>query len=488
VSEEYEQARREAEKLLAAQGRTDTSIKAEEAKRLLDEVGLLHARAKPSPVSEEAVQEKHTRRLAERIMRLEAEQKIAREQINHLHHAKAEFDLSRLRKRERESGAQQASNEVLDQQLDDLIQQKEAEYLELVREVEAVRLQAERETSLLAAQRDAARASIAQQREQRAGPSAAPAPKRMPIALVQAGIFILGLALGLFGVYVKFVIIDRQPFPGFTPAAPPLAEPAPPLPAPAESAKKILPPPKPLGEFRDDLNSGGQGPLMVKLPGGAYTVGSAPHLPYPDEHPQHEVSLRGFSIAKYETSFAEYSRFAEATGRSMPDDAGFGQGRQPVINVSWEDATAYARWLTNESGRQYRLPSEREWEYAASAGDKRVYWWGDELGNNRAVCAECGSRWDGKQPAPAGSLPANPFGLHDMLGNVMEWMVECRHLDYRDAPSQGQVWEGGGDCTRYMVRGGSYRTYAKDMRATKRAAYPPKAYSDELGFRVVRVD
>ncbi len=513
MSSSEQRAKAEAQKLLSTarqriRQKNDTADKAEEVRKLMDEVGRLHAQAehqeKALPAAESFLDGQHTRQLAERIMRLEMEQKIAREQINHLTHAKIEFALARQRHRERENELQRTSNAELEKQLAELIKQKEQEYLDLVHEVEAVKLQAEQETAMLEAQRDAARSMLEQRQQARQGrftidSTQSPSPRWFHHLIVFTMVFTLGIFLGLLGVFLNLIEIPRPAIiswdmqstgEGGEPQAAPsgaerAGETSPAPDRPQSRAKKSFP--KPGGTYRDSLESGGQGPLMVELPGGEYLMGSAGYLPFPDEHPQHQVLLRDFSISRYEITFEEYQHFAAATGQSLPEDSGWGGGRQPVINVTWEQAMAYAQWLSMETGHQYRLPSEREWEYAASAGRKTAYWWGDEIGKGNAVCALCGSRWDGRQPAPVGSLPANPFGLHDMPGNVMEWTVECRHLNYQGAPTQAQVWEGG-DCTRRMVRDGSYQTYPRELRITRRSAYNPKARSNELGFRVVRVN
>lgn len=98
------------------------------------------------------------------------------------------------------------------------------------------------------------------------------------------------------------------------------------------------------------------------------------------------------------------------------DDHGWGRGQKPVINISWDDAKAYVAWLSQTTGKTYRLLSESEWEYAARAGTTTAYYWGDKIGINNADCYGCGSQWDGKSTAPVGSFPPNPFGLYDMPG------------------------------------------------------------------------
>ena len=106
----------------------------------------------------------------------------------------------------------------------------------------------------------------------------------------------------------------------------------------------------------------------------------------------HWVSVSAFAMGRYEVTFAEYDKFADATGRGKPDDRGWGRGNRPIINVNWHDATAYAAWLSTETGKEYRLPTEAEWEYAARAGTETKYWWGNEIGSNQANCSNsyCG--------------------------------------------------------------------------------------------------
>ena len=164
-------------------------------------------------------------------------------------------------------------------------------------------------------------------------------------------------------------------------------------------------------------------PEMVVIPGGRFRMGCVSGRDcYDREHPVHEVRVESFELSKYEVTFEEYDRFTTATGRVRARDEGWGRGRRPVISVSWEDAVAYTRWLSEQTGEQYRLPSEAEWEYAARAGTETAYSWGNEIGSNRANCYKCGSQWDGKQTAPVGSFRPNGWGLHDMHGNIFEWV------------------------------------------------------------------
>jgi formylglycine-generating enzyme required for sulfatase activity len=186
-------------------------------------------------------------------------------------------------------------------------------------------------------------------------------------------------------------------------------------------------------------------------------------------------------------SFDDYARFASASGRGLPSDNGWGRGNRPVININWEDASAYTRWLSEQTGHHYRLPSEAEWEYAAAAGTNTFYPWGNNGGENHAVCFNCGSRWDARQTAPAGSFAANAFGLYDMAGNVLEWVADCRHDSYQDAPGDGGVWAGG-DCGRHMARGGAYDSPVDNLRTQSRPYFATGTRLNNLGLRVVRQD
>ena len=127
--------------------------------------------------------------------------------------------------------------------------------------------------------------------------------------------------------------------------------------------------------FHDTLKDGSPGPEMVRLPGGSFRMGDIQGAGNSDERPVHDVTIAAFAMGRYEVSFDEYDRFADATGRQRPNDRGWGRGRRPVINVSWKDATAYTGWLSQQTGYDYRLPSEAEWEYAARAGSEMKYWW-----------------------------------------------------------------------------------------------------------------
>jgi len=241
----------------------------------------------------------------------------------------------------------------------------------------------------------------------------------------------------------------------------------------------------PLSTFRDTLQDGSRGPVMIGLPAGTFVMGASAGSPHFDERPQRTVKVGRFAIGKYEVTFDEYKAFAQATGREIPHDQGWGGGTHPVVNVTWKDATAYAEWLSEQTGHHYRLPSEAEWEYAARAGSVGLYWWGSDSAQGRAVCFDCGSRWDGQQTAPVGSLAGNAFGLHDTAGNVEEWVQDCYHPNYEGAPANARP-RLDGDCTQRVARGGSYRNTKADLRVSRRVPYPADTRLDTLGFRLVR--
>ena len=237
--------------------------------------------------------------------------------------------------------------------------------------------------------------------------------------------------------------------------------------------------------FRESLRSGGEGPEMVVIPAGSFRMGCLSNDDdcYDDEKPVHGVSIsRPFALSTHEVTFEEYDRF---THPNKVDDKGWGRGDRPVINVSWDDAQEYVSWLSAQTGAEYRLPSEAEWEYAARAGSTTKYSWGNEIGTNRANCDGCGSQWDNKQTAPTGSFATNGFGLYDMHGNVWEWVEDCLNNSYTGAPSDGSPWLQG-DCARRVVRGGSWFSFPSFLRAANRGRGTSGNRYIGYGFRVAR--
>ena len=223
-------------------------------------------------------------------------------------------------------------------------------------------------------------------------------------------------------------------------------------------------------------------PELVVVPAGRFRMGCVSGRDcQDDEQPVREVQVASFALGVHEVTFEEYDRFVQATCDRRPADR-WGRGGQPVRNVSWEDAEAYAAWLSRETGESYRLPSESEWEYAARAGTTTRYSWGQDIGRNRANCRGCGSRWDGAGTAPAGSFAPNGWGLHDMHGNVWEWAEDCWHENYARAPRDGSAWTSGADCGRRVLRGGSWGSVPALLRSAIASTTMPARASSSSAF------
>ena len=238
--------------------------------------------------------------------------------------------------------------------------------------------------------------------------------------------------------------------------------------------------------FRDCPNC----PEMVVIPAGRFRMGDLNGYGPSREKPVHEVRIaQPFAMGRYEVTFAEYDRYAQATGKGKPDDEGWGRGNHPVINVSWEDARGYVKWLSQETGQRYRLPSEAEWEYAARAGSTTKYSWGNSPSGRHANADEdYGWPSDGYEyTAPTGSFIPNQFGLYDMSGNVYEWVEDCWHENYAGAPVDGSAWVRGGNCDGRVLRGGSFNSRPAWVRSATRG-WGGAAYRDgsDVGFRLVR--
>lgn len=240
-----------------------------------------------------------------------------------------------------------------------------------------------------------------------------------------------------------------------------------------------------LTSFAADYVEPTTGMAFVRMNRGDFIMGDV-YGADPYARPSHHVTVKELLIGKFEATFAQYDSFCEATGRRKPDDHGWGRGERPVVNVSRKDALDFADWLSNKSGKRFRLPSEAEWEYAARGGTTTTYWWGNTLGQGNANCLECGSPWDGKQTAPVGSFPANPFGLHDMNGNVYEWVADSWHPSYKDAPRDGSAWL---DATaaEFVSRGGSFAEVGSSLTSFARSWSGPNPARD-IGFRLVVED
>ena len=245
--------------------------------------------------------------------------------------------------------------------------------------------------------------------------------------------------------------------------------------------------------FRDTLKDGGEGPEMVVLPTESFQMGSpsGETSRYDNEEPVRTVNIsKRIAMGRYEVTFAEYDRFVAATSGLRPGDEDGGRDSRPVINVSQEDAKTYAAWLSAQTGKTYRLPSESEWEYAARAGTRTRYSWGDEINcrqvrYGRRPGGECSDSLDGT--APMGSFAANAFGLFDMHGNVYEWVEDCWHDNYEGAPTDGSAWTSGcASSDSAVVRGGAWFDNPRLLRSALRGRYTPSSRVDSYGFRLVQ--
>ena len=231
---------------------------------------------------------------------------------------------------------------------------------------------------------------------------------------------------------------------------------------------------------------------MLSIPGGRFDMGGDGHSKV--EQPKHSVSVESFQLGETEVTWDQFQACIDAGFcPNNISDQGWGKGNRPVINVSWNEVQTYIRWLNQETGQRFRLPSEAEWEYSARAGSPDNYSWGEEVGSNRANCDGCGSQWDDKKTAPVASFSANAYGLFDMHGNVWEWVQDCWHDNYRGAPSDGSAWqreegtseEGSEDaCGRRVLRGGSWHNVKGYLRSASRSADGVANRYFNFGFRL----
>lgn len=238
-----------------------------------------------------------------------------------------------------------------------------------------------------------------------------------------------------------------------------------------------------------------QCPEMVVIPAGSFEMGAKEYdtaARAERELPRVAVTIPSpFAVGRFEVTYTQYLACHEAGGcQSKPHHYGWGGKTQPVTGIDWPAMNEYVQWLSNMTGHAYSLLSEAEWEYAARGGTSTIYWWGDELGVQRAKCRGC----DGngfitnsfKAPTPVGNFPANPFGLHDMTGNVSEWLQDCFHETHEGRPSTS-VPRVDGNCDFRIVRGASFLSpVASRARLSSRQARPPHMSNQSIGFRVRR--
>lgn len=220
-------------------------------------------------------------------------------------------------------------------------------------------------------------------------------------------------------------------------------------------------------------------PDMIDLPAACVQVGAL--VIDWQAAPMRKECLESFSIGRYEVTFAEYDLFTAATGRAARNDVDFGRDNRPVIDVTWLDAFHYAKWLSEQTGKTYRLPTDAEWEYAAMANAEMGsnYHWGAEPIENKANCSNCGSQWDGKMTAPVGSFDPNSLGLYDIHGNVWEWTADCYYVD---DPKEVEDTH----CKTGVVRGGSWDVDVSDLVYWVRAPQLSTKSARDTGFRLLR--
>ncbi|MGM0563061.1 MAG: formylglycine-generating enzyme family protein [Pseudomonadota bacterium] len=254
--------------------------------------------------------------------------------------------------------------------------------------------------------------------------------------------------------------------------------------------------------FRDRLANGQaceHCPEMVTIPSGEFMMGDPDdsenhqyNRQYENEAPRHRVTIDyELAVGTHEVTFAQWDACVADNGCSHePFDGkiygrGWGREDRPVFNVSWSDAQEYVAWLSSETGKEYRLLSEAEWEYVARGGTTTAYWWGNEVGQSNANCGGCGSQWDSEKTAPVGSFEANAFGVYDVNGNVNEWTEDCWHDNYSGAPADGSAWTSE-SCKWRVYRGGAWGVNPRNSRAAYRGKGASISHSINIGFRVAR--
>jgi formylglycine-generating enzyme required for sulfatase activity len=266
------------------------------------------------------------------------------------------------------------------------------------------------------------------------------------------------------------------------------------------------------GVLRDRFLDGeGKGPELVLLPTGRFQMGSPDHERkiameagsqkgwLARELPQHWVGIeKPVAMGRYPVTVGEWRAFVRASGWRQSGEVnweapGFPQtDAHPVVGVNWYDAQEYLRWLSEATGRHYRLPSEAEWEYACRAGTRTAFSFGDTISTSQAnydgnFTYNGGARGEYRRgTTPAGMFPANPWGLFDMHGNVWEWVQDVVHDNYEGAPLDGSAWEAGGDQARRILRGGSWLYNPRYLRSALRNGFSSALSNDIVGFRVVR--
>jgi formylglycine-generating enzyme required for sulfatase activity len=223
-------------------------------------------------------------------------------------------------------------------------------------------------------------------------------------------------------------------------------------------------------------------PDLVRLSPGAFVMGEAGDDKFvtDTERPAHRVTFaRPFALGRGPVTVGEYRAFAP--GHASGEDAAW-----PVVNVSWDDARAYCAWLDAETHDRFRLATEAEWEYACRAGSRTPFAAGDEIGTAAAnfLYSEEGQRIGPGGRTPVGRYPANAVGLHDLHGNVCEWVEDAWHPGYAGAPADGAAWPAAEKNDRRVIRGGAWDYLPRLLRSAWRDSLPRAHRRDNVGFRV----
>jgi formylglycine-generating enzyme required for sulfatase activity len=229
-------------------------------------------------------------------------------------------------------------------------------------------------------------------------------------------------------------------------------------------------PPEPLAE-----------PEMVSLPGGTFAMGSNLDS---SEAPIHSVSIKPFAISKAVITVRAWNQCVAA--KACPLVATDENDDAPVTNVSFNDAQRFVAWLSDATQMKYRLPTEAEWEYAARGGTRTKYWWGDDILPGMINCKGCNGDQPARQMMRSEDLKPNPFGLHDMGGNVAQWASDCWHKNYQGAVADGSAWVDPGYCIFHVIRSGAWRSVPNDVRPASRDYYDGRIRYPTHGFRVAR--
>ncbi|MFT5218610.1 MAG: formylglycine-generating enzyme required for sulfatase activity/serine/threonine protein kinase [Planctomycetota bacterium] len=233
------------------------------------------------------------------------------------------------------------------------------------------------------------------------------------------------------------------------------------------------------------------GMQLLSIPAGSFAMGDLGRDGSNDEKPVRQVKVKQFKLTKHEITFAQFDVYFKLTSARRPGDESWGRGNRPVINVSWREANDYAKWLSAQTQSSFRLPSEAEWEYAARAGSRSKFSWGNTASHNNANYGQdncCGGlaadadKWI--NTSPVGAFPANKFGLSDMHGNVWEWVQDCWNKSYNGASLDGSAWLIG-DCSKRVSRGGAWSSVPGYMRSANRDGVAMTKSNNSLGFRLV---